>query len=146
MKPSLRRPSTFPPTTANYVGIITSKSQRALLTNQFINFYWHSSGTFCVSLVETYNSVLHLLLIVSFMSSSAPWKKSYYQFRQHTKKQRHYFVNKGSSSQSYGFSSRHVWMWELDYKESWELKNWSCGAGEDSWESLRQQGDPTSPS
>ena len=40
------------------------------------------------------------------------------------KKQRHYFANKGPSSQSYGFSSSHVWMWELDYKESWALKNW----------------------
>ena len=40
------------------------------------------------------------------------------------KRQRHYFVNKGPSSQSYGFSSSHVWMWELDYKESWALKNW----------------------
>ena len=39
-------------------------------------------------------------------------------------KQRHYFVNKGPSSQSYGFSSSHVWMWELDYKESWAPKNW----------------------
>ena len=37
---------------------------------------------------------------------------------------RHYFANKGLSSQSYGFSSSHVWMWELDYKESWALKNW----------------------
>ena len=54
----------------------------------------------------------------------APWKKSYDQPRQHIKKQRHYFVNKGLSSQSYGFSSGHVWMWELDYKESWGLKNW----------------------
>ena len=47
-----------------------------------------------------------------------PWKKSYDQPRQHIKKQRHYFANKGLSSQSYGFSSSHVWMWELDYKES----------------------------
>ena len=44
--------------------------------------------------------------------------------RQHIKKQRHYFANKGPSSQSYGFSSSHVWMWELDHKESWALKNW----------------------
>ena len=43
---------------------------------------------------------------------------------QHIKKQRHYFVNKGPSSQGYCFSSSHVWMWELDYKESWVLKNW----------------------
>ena len=40
------------------------------------------------------------------------------------KKQRHYFDNKCPSSQNYGFSSSHVWMWELDYKESWALKNW----------------------
>ena len=40
------------------------------------------------------------------------------------KKQRHYFANKGPSSQGYGFSSGHVWMWELDHKESWVLKNW----------------------
>ena len=51
-----------------------------------------------------------------------PWKKSYDQPRKHIKKQRHYFVNKGPSSQSYGFSSSHVWMWELDYKESWVPK------------------------
>ena len=54
----------------------------------------------------------------------APWKKSYDQPRQHIKKQRHYFANKGPSSQGYGFSSSHVWMWELDYKESWVPKNW----------------------
>ena len=53
-----------------------------------------------------------------------PWKESYDQPRQHIKKQRHYFANRGLSSQSYGFSSTHVWMWELDYKESWALKNW----------------------
>ena len=44
--------------------------------------------------------------------------------KQHIKKQRHYFASKGPSSQSYGFSSSHVWMWELDYKESWVPKNW----------------------
>ena len=54
----------------------------------------------------------------------APWKKSYNQPRQHIKKQRHYFTNKDPWSQSYGFPSSHVWMWELDYKESWELKSW----------------------
>ena len=54
----------------------------------------------------------------------APWKKSYDQPRQHIKKQIHCFANKGLSSHSYGFSSNHVWMWELDYKESWAPKNW----------------------
>ena len=54
----------------------------------------------------------------------APWKKSYDKPRQHITKQRHYFANKGLYSQSYGFFSRHVWMWELDHRESWALKNW----------------------
>ena len=53
------------------------------------------------------------------------WEKVYDQPRQHSKKQRHYFADKGPSSQSYGFSSGHVWMWELDCKENWVLKNWS---------------------
>ena len=52
------------------------------------------------------------------------WKKSYGKPKQHIKKQSHYFANKGLSSQSYGFSSSHVWMWELDYRESWVPKNW----------------------
>ena len=43
---------------------------------------------------------------------------------QHIKMQRHHFANKGPYSQSYGFPSSLVWMWELDYKESWVLKNW----------------------
>ena len=52
-----------------------------------------------------------------------PWKESYDQPRQHIKKQKHYFVNKGPSSQGYGFSSGHVWMLELDCEEGWALKN-----------------------
>ena len=57
---------------------------------------------------------------------------------------RYYFTDKGPSSQSYGFSSGHVWMLELDLKESWTLKN--CGVGEDSWEFLGLQGHQTSQS
>ena len=53
-----------------------------------------------------------------------PWKECYDQPRQYIKKQRHYFVNKGPSSQGYGFSCGYIWMWELDYKESWAQKNW----------------------
>ena len=53
-----------------------------------------------------------------------PWKESSDQPRQHVKKQRHYSANKSRSSQGYGFSSGHVWIWELDYKESWGPKNW----------------------
>ena len=71
----------------------------------------------------------------------APWKKSYEKYKQYIQKQRHHFANKGPYSQSYGFSSSHVWMWELDHKEGWaqelaeELMFSNCGAGEDSWES-----------
>ena len=56
--------------------------------------------------------------------SSFTWKKSYDQSRQYIKKQSYYFVDKCPSSQSYGFLSSHVWLWEFDYKESWALKNW----------------------
>ena len=54
----------------------------------------------------------------------ALWKKSYDKPRQRIKKERYCFADKGLSSQSYGFSSSHVWMWELDNKEGWASKNW----------------------
>ena len=77
-----------------------------------------------------------------------PWKESYDQPRQHIKKQRHNFVSKGPSSQGYGFSSSHVWMWELDYKESWAPKNWCFWTVvlEKTLESPLDCEDPTSPS
>ena len=67
-----------------------------------------------------------LQIVTAAMKSKDPYssKKSYDQPRQHIKKQGHHFVNKGPSSQSYGFSSSHVWMWELDHKESWAPRNW----------------------
>ena len=54
----------------------------------------------------------------------APWKKSYDKPIQNTKKQIHHFTDKGLCSQSYGFSSSHLWMWELNHKESWVPNNW----------------------
>ena len=71
--------------------------------------------------------------------------------RQHIKKQRRYFANKGLSSQGYGFSSSHVWMWELYYKENWAPKNWCFWTVELwCWRRLLRvpwtAGDPTSPS
>ena len=53
-----------------------------------------------------------------------PWKKSYDESRQHIKKQRHHFADRGLHSQRYGYSSSHIQMWELDHKESWAPKNW----------------------
>ena len=54
----------------------------------------------------------------------APWKKNYYQPRQHIKKQRQYFARKGTLIKAMIFFSSRAWMWELDYKENWTLKNW----------------------
>ena len=65
-----------------------------------------------------------MVTVAMKLKYACPWKESYDQPRQHIKKQRHYIVNKGLSGQGYGFSSSHVWMWELDYKESWAPKNW----------------------
>ena len=64
----------------------------------------------------------------------APWKKSYEQPRQHIKKQRHYFANKGSSSQGYGFSSGQVWIesWTIKKLRAKELMLFNCVVGEDS--------------
>ena len=63
------------------------------------------------------------MVTAAMKSKDAPWKESYDKPRQCIKK-RHYFAVKGLSSQSYGFSNSHVWMWELDHKEGWVPKNW----------------------
>ena len=57
-------------------------------------------------------------------TQSQTWLMQLSRSRQHIKKQRHYFASKGLSGQGYGFSSSHVWIWELNYKENWALKNW----------------------
>ena len=67
---------------------------------------------------------LQMVTAAMKLKTLAPWKKSYDKPRLHIKKQRHYFADKGPSSQSYSFSSSHVRMWELGHKESWVLKNW----------------------
>ena len=67
---------------------------------------------------------LQIVTAAMKLSTHAPLKKGYDQPRQCMKKQRHYFANKGPYSQSYDFSSSHVWIWELDHKEGWAPKNW----------------------
>ena len=64
-----------------------------------------------------------MVTVAMKLKDACSWK-SYDQPRQHIKKQRHYFADKSPFSQSYGFSTNHVWMWELDHKESWVQKNW----------------------
>ena len=76
--------------------------------------------------------ILFFLALKSLQMVTAAMKlKDFYSLegkfwkpRKHIKKQRHYFVNRGPSSQDYGFPSSHVWRWKLDYKESWAPKNW----------------------
>ena len=67
---------------------------------------------------------LQMVIAAMKLKDTTHWKESYDQPRQFIKKQRHYFANKDLSSQGYGFSSTHGWMWELDYKESWAPQNW----------------------
>ena len=67
---------------------------------------------------------LQMLIAAMKLKDAALWKESHDQPRQHIKKQRHYFVNKGPSGQGYGFSCSHMWMWKLYYKESQAPKNW----------------------
>jgi len=91
-----------------------------LSLHSFFSFLFLSSlpSLFCFFL-----SLLHALWI-SLWKESLEEKLWQHIKRQHIKKQRHYFANKGPSRQSYGFSSGHVWMWELDYKEGRVPKNW----------------------
>ena len=84
---------------------------------------------------ETMETVTNFIFLGSKITADCAWsheikrclllgRKLWPTPRQHIKKQRHYFADKGPSSQSFGFSSSHVWIWVLDYKESWSLKNW----------------------
>ena len=67
---------------------------------------------------------LQMVTAAMILKYTCSLEESYDQPRQHVKKQRYYFANKGLSSQGYGFSSSHVWIWKLDYKESWVQNNW----------------------
>ena len=58
------------------------------------------------------------------LKGTYPWKKNYDKPRQCIKEQKHHFADKGLYSQSYGFSSSHIWMWQLDHKEGWVQTNW----------------------
>ena len=67
---------------------------------------------------------LQMVTAAMKLKDTCSLKEKYDKPRQHIKKHRHCFANKGLSSQSCGFSNSHIWMWELDYKESWVAKNW----------------------
>ena len=67
---------------------------------------------------------LQMMLAAMKLKDSCSLEEKLWLNEQCIKKQRHYFADNGPYSQSYGFSSNHIWMWKLDYKESWEPKNW----------------------
>ena len=78
----------------------------------------------CLFLVLNAKCRGKLVLLQGTLKERTARQQIYNQPRHHIKKQRYYFANKGLSSQSYGFTSSHVWMWELDYKKNWAPKNW----------------------
>ena len=85
------------------------------------------SLSICHEVMETVETVADFIFLGSKITTDGDCSheiKRRLLFGRKVMKQRHYFVNKGRSSQVYGFSSGHVWMWKLDYKESWALKNW----------------------
>ena len=78
----------------------------------------------CQTLFFWASKSLQIVIAAMKLKDTIPWKQSCDQPRQNIKKQRHFFVNKGPSSQGYGFSSSRIWMWKLDHKEGWVPKNW----------------------
>ena len=102
------------PKICNYVKAVWETRE---LTNKF-------SKLLSISMVTDFQSPFIWWLQPWTKKMLAPWKKSYEQPTQYIKKQRHYFSDKSPSSQCYGFSNNHVWMWELDHKDSWALKKW----------------------
>ena len=85
---------------------------------------WGNNGKSDRLYFEEAPNSLQMVTAAMKLKDSFSLEEKLWPHGQHIKKQRHYFANEGPSSQSYGFSSGHVWMWELDHKESWELKNW----------------------
>ena len=71
---------------------------------------WQIDGETVTDLFSWAPKSLQLVTVAMKLKDAFPWKKSYDQSRQHIKKQRHYFANKGPSNQGYGFSRSHVWM------------------------------------
>ena len=84
---------------------------------------WGNSGKQCQTLFFWAPKSLQMVTAAMKLEDACSLEEKLWP-RQHIKKQRHYFTNKALSSQSYGFSSSHVWIWELYSKESWALKNW----------------------
>ena len=103
---------------------IQTKEDHGICSHHFLANRWGNNGNSDKLYFLGAPKSPHVVTAAMKLKTLAPWKKSYDQPRQHIKKQRHYFANKGPSSQGYDFSIGHVWMWELDCEESWAPKNW----------------------
>ena len=100
----------------------SENKDHGIWSHHFMANRWGNSGT-SVRLFSWAPKSLQMVTAAMKLKDT-PWKESYDQSAQHIKKQRHYFANKGLSSQGNGFSSSRVWMWELDCEESWAPNNW----------------------
>ena len=113
-----------------YSSFFISRKYFLLLLWFGAQFLHHRPATYRMLFIPYPYLLFSLWSFLSFVSTyilrvwRKSWKKSFDQPRQHIKKQRHYLADTGLSSQSYGFPNSHVWMWKLDWCESWALKNW----------------------
>ena len=129
------------------LNIQKTKIMDGIWSHHFMGNRWGNSGNSVRLFWGGAPKSLQMVIAAMKLKTLAPWKKSYDQTWQHIKKQRHYFANKGLSSQSMVFPVAcmdvRVGLWrKLSAKELMLLNS---GSGEDSWESLGLQGDPTSP-
>ena len=97
----------------------SENKDHGIWSHHFMANGWRNSGRLFFGAPK-----LLQMVTAAMKLKDTPWKESYDQPRQHIKKLKHYFANKSLSSQGYGFSSSHIWMWETDHKEGWALKNW----------------------
>ena len=101
----------------------SKNKNRGIHAHHFMANRWGKSGNSGQISFSWVPKSLRMVTATMKVKDVAPWKKSCDRPRQHIKKQKHQFAHKGLYSQSYGFSSSHIWMWELDHKEGWALKN-----------------------
>ena len=118
-----------------YIIYIYMNKDHGIWSHHFVAIRWGSNGNsdrlyflglqnHCRLWPQPWSHELKGHELKSWIKRLPPWKESYDQPRQHIKKQRHYFANKGLFSQSYEFSSSRIWMWELDHREGWVVKSW----------------------
>ena len=105
------------------IGLKLNIQKTKIMTSGPITSWQTDGGKQWLTLFSWAPKSLQMVTAAMKLKDAYSWKKSYDQPWKHIKKQRHYFANKGPSSQGYGFSSSQVWMWELDYKENWVPKN-----------------------